>query len=221
MPDVLFVAGNHAKSIFSFYLASQLSLLGKAVVISTDSYQSVSQTLFFQKDGIDDKSLGKLLSYPILSKQRLFEHLIVLDDNLAYLGYAANENSLYYPDILLDNVNDLICELSFANWIIVDSSRELNTLDKLLLPKANKQFLLYSANRKGIAYRRQLLPEMTQPIKIAIQDSAYNPIADIPCDYSIPYTKLLEPVGNIVDLRSISIPKGYSRVLKKIQKEVL
>lgn len=221
MPEILFVAGNHGKSTLSYYLAKQLSLLGKTVVLSTNSFQPVAQTLFFEQENISDKSLGKLLSYPIIDKQRLFEHLIVLEDNLAYLSYAPNETALHYPEVIEDTVTDLIDALGFVNWLIIDASRELTTLDTLLLAKATRQFLIYSADRKGIAYRNHLLSKLLNAKTIAVQNSKYNPIADIPCDYLIPYAKQLEPIGNISEIRSTTVPKAYDKVLKKLKKEVL
>lgn len=224
MANMIYTTGNQGKTIFCYYLASQLAHLGeKVVVVSTDGYQSVASTLFSgRKSHMQDKSIGKVLSTAMLRQEELLNNLIVLDDNLGYLSYSPNENHHHYPDLVESNIQNMVhCLSDFTKYIIVDGSHYPTKLDRFLSQKANKRFLITSADVRGLQYKRQWEGNLPSYIWVLCTVNKYNPVADFQPSYTLPYCRELEPIYSTVDIVDIPIPKRYAKVIYKIIKEEL
>lgn len=225
---VISVTGNSnsGKTVFSYYLGLELAYTAKVVVISTNSTQPIIKELFSnKKDNSDGKSLGKLLSLAVVTKEDIFDNMVLVADNMSYLSYTAFESSLNYPEIAEFTLKSLFAELELiVDYIIVDTATPNNQIDEYVLSTAPKQISITTADSKGYFYRERYKP--TADCNVLYRNSPYNPLEDVLDTFNIEpkllaYYSCFEAVFNGSDITDIIVPKAYGKTVEKIVDTIL
>ncbi len=222
---IINVTGNYGKTIFCYYLARQLTGLGaKVTVVSANPLHPAAALLFSEQKGLKEKSLGKVLSFAVLSKQDLFDNLMILDDNLAYLSYAPNENADHYREVLPPDVKQMLFALDFSDYVIIDGCAYKDPISRAAEDLFDTlPVCVISADKKGLITFSQMARE--DAAAVVVQSSSYNPVSDVLSGLHdpilLPHAKALEAVYNTEDITSIPPPKAYSKQLNAFIKRWL
>jgi len=226
MAKLTAVTGNSGKTILSFYLSSTLSKKHRTLLLSTDGRCPTGKALFPTHPTESTKSLGRLLSLPVITDADVFNHAVVLSDNLLMLSYADGESYLNYPDISEISLHNLFAQLDrLVDCVIVDTSTVHSAIDEFAIAKAAMQMCITTADSKGFAYRQFCKPEHAVPV--VLNDSPYNPLNDIlktfsePVRYVLPYCSGLRGVYNGMNISDIVPSRTYRKTLYKIAGDIL
>ncbi|WMJ24317.1 hypothetical protein RBG61_06530 [Paludicola sp. MB14-C6] len=230
MAQLITVTGNTGKTLFSFLLATKLANKDKRVIIiSTDSNAPSFLYAMPVEKKAEAKSLGKVLSLPIISPHQILENMISFScsENIGCICYNVNESNNSYPDILESNLDTFFNHLnSLVDYIIVDTETRQNIIDQYCIHRCESEICIASADLKGLAYRQRYDNDKT--IHVLYHCSPYNPFEDIQRTYSkqvkyiLPYCKQFGYIfngGHFDDI--VNIPKAYDKTLNKLIKEVI
>lgn len=222
MERLIAVTGNSGKTVFSYYLAQILSRQGKRVIlISTDSRQPASKTLFPDRKNEDRRSLGRLLSLATISETKIFDNACTVNKNLMLLGYADGETSLTYPEVAEGSVYTLLTLLNtIADVIVVDTATHQNRIDRSVLAKIPTQISIATADVKGYYYR-QNHPAHGDEKQVLFVNSPDNALSDVLGTYDgptviLPYCRGLSGIYNGVSIADVIPPRKYRKALYQI-----
>lgn len=219
---ILAVTGNTGKTLFSFYLAQLLSATKRIALLCTDGFCPVYATLFPQakKEPGHVKSLGKLLSLPVISHSDIFEHAYIAGDNLFIFSYDENETSYSYPEITDVNLQTLFGVLEhIADVIIVDTTTYYNSIDRFVLSLPEVQSVqITTADTKGFYYRQFQNGPVTRALYLPV--SGYCSLQDVAQSFSksqkaweLPNSKNLGAAYGGTNITDI-VPSGkYRKIL--------
>lgn len=218
---IIAVTGNSGKTVFSHYLAKELSRSHKTIFIASDDTKPVCRCLYPPKSKMEPHSLGRLLSLPVIHEQDVFDCSSVVNKNLLMLGYEAGESSRSYPDIVEVNLQNLFRQLqNMAEFIVVDTATMWSEIDAFALGLDNHcEICVTTADVRGM-YHRQLWP--TGDIKVLWQNSPYNAVQDVLSTFAqekpflLPYCKDFGGIYNGVSIGDIQPQKEYQRALQRI-----
>ena len=218
MRKVYVVTGNQGKSVFSYYLASELARRKqKVALIQTDGCKPMFRLLFPTKQPVPGRSLGRLLSLAAVTKNNVLQNA-QMASNILIFSYAEGESALSYPEITQTNLSNFYNALSLlVDVMVVDTAAPRNAIDAFFLDKGD-EICVTSADARGAAYRENRKPQGTQ---ILIRDSPYNALPDVLATFPepvpvLPYSKALSSLYNGIDICDIPIPGGYRRIIRRI-----
>ena len=112
---------NSGKTTLSIKLAKELAKKNTVMVVFTDILSPTIPALF--KDADNKKSIGNVLSAPILTENEVLINSISVKNNkkIAFLGYARGENVFNYPPYQKERAVELIGILrELVDYVIID-----------------------------------------------------------------------------------------------------
>lgn len=225
MAKMIKVTGNQGKSIFSFYLAKELSSKSKVIVLSADESAAPCSALFF--DNESKKSLGRLLAKPVITKQDIFSQMNFYSDDLGYLGYASGENIASYPKVLPENIKRLLDQLlELTDYCIIDGKHFGSKIETVAETYRPLSIFIASADRKGVAYRNAFDQQPKGQIDVVLNNSRFNYLPEIMATYRhspkyiLPYAKELNSIYNTTGIANVPVPKGYGKVIKAVREKI-
>ncbi len=218
----IIVTGNCGKSTLSYFLAEQLSKNNRVILVSTDTEKGM-YSCFFPKEKKEKKSLGKLLSDPVVTKQDIYDNAYLINKKCLMISYAENEKFSDYPEITEINCTKFFVTMSsLADVLIVDSSNHI--FDKFILSSPNTiNISVNSSDMRGFHYR---LKNGNGDINVLCETSPYSNNQDVLSTYKekpieLPYIKTLSAVYNGVSIKEITLNSAYKKATEKIANEVI
>ncbi|MDF2567826.1 MAG: hypothetical protein K0R90_1282 [Oscillospiraceae bacterium] len=229
MAKIIAVTGNSGKTVFSFFLAEALAQKDeKAILLSTDSIISSSNVLFPTIKTVQNKSVGKILSLPVIDRTDITENIFLTPNNknLGLLSYAPNENINSFPLPTEQNISKLFHVMTeLVDYIVVDTQSGFNDIDMYALSHADKEICITTADYKGLCFRKFYNHE--NALDVLFTNNAYNPVSDIsrtfksPVKYTLTFQKEFLPLFNGINITDVTIPKRYQKEIQKIIHEVI
>lgn len=228
MSKTITVLGNAGKTMLSYFLAQKLAIKGKRAVIVATQNDAPSMQLILPEDKKVNRSLGRILSFALISSKDILDNMITLpkEENIGFLSYTSYENKNTYPEISRANLATFFELLShLVDYVIVDTQTSRNDIDTFAMENSDAILCITSADMKGFAYR-QHLPE-TPITHLLFNCSPLNPYEDIAhtfkqhMKYNVPLCKPLMTLYNIQTLVDLTCPVKYSKVIDKVIKEVI
>lgn len=229
MSKLILLKGNSGKTTASYFLSSALAVNDKkGLIIATDHNNPIYQILVDRSKDSEKKSLGKILSSPIVDIKVALDNMIPFkhNKNLGFISYAIGENEKTYPQIIESDISVLIESLkSVVDYIVVDCSTYENSIDKFLLHHADVIFNLTSADLKGVAYRQKSFAY--EAINVLVNSDKNNPLDDVlktferQVKYILPYCTEVTNTFNGSRIEEVIPGKKYNAAIQKMIKEVI
>ncbi|UZQ48861.1 AAA family ATPase [Clostridium kluyveri] len=163
--QILAIWGNPSsgKTTTSIKIAKELSEREKNVIVVFCDVLCPTAMTILPHIGLENKSLGRLLSAPSITQADILSECITLEKNeyLSFLGYAQGENIFTYAEYSKERAMDLLILLRhLADYVILDCSSNFTSdiLSTVALEMADKVIRLKSVNLKAISYFDSYLP---------------------------------------------------------------
>lgn len=163
--QILAIWGNPSsgKTTTSIKIAKELSEREKNVIVVFCDVLCPTAMTILPHIGLENKSLGRLLSAPSIAQADILSECITLEKNeyLSFLSYAQGENVFTYAEYSKERAMDLLILLRhLADYVIVDCSSNFtfDVLSAVALEIADKVIRLKSANLKALSYFDSYLP---------------------------------------------------------------
>lgn len=215
----IIVTGNSGKTLFSYFLAEQLSKNKKVVLISTDENKAMHRSLF-PTGKKSKKSLARLLSDPVITDKDIYKNSHLLNKRLMLISNADNKEN--YPDVTTINCAKLLMALEhIADIVIVDTSKHL--FDSFIKKAPDCiSICVTTADIRGYHYR---LKNGNGTFNVLWQSSPYSVYQDTIATFKekpieLPYLKKLTSVYNGVNISDISVSGKYAKAIKTIVKQM-
>jgi ATPases involved in chromosome partitioning len=147
----------------SIKVARELAKNNNVVLILTDEV-TPSVPLVAPPSG-ETKSLGHLLTLPVMKSIPVFQHLIPAGRNLSLLGYQSEENEITYGEYKKERVQKLLSILSgTADYVVIDCYHHLlaNVFTAVALAEAKTVLRITNADPKSLLYLKSQRPYLAE-----------------------------------------------------------
>lgn len=223
--------GGSGKTTTAFKIAKALEEQKKDVmIIMADQVSSVNA--FILEKNLESKSLGKILSNPVMTQESILENAIPITKKVSVIGYQDDENEYSYASYTKEKALDfLILSRSVADVIIIDASSNIlaNTLTLAALEMSDKVIRTCSCDLKGVAFFKSQLPLLVESkynannhIRIISNLKDFQPIDSIKEQYQnnikyiLPHSKEIE----MQMLKGALLEKSNDKFSKKYENEI-
>jgi len=229
------------KTTLAIRIAKQLANKKKNVIlVHDDIFCPMLPTFFPTLDKEEEKSLGAVLTSPMLDQNVIMDHLVLMkhNDYIAFLGHQKGENPLTYAEYTKERVVDLFLLLRhLADYVIIDCSSIIteSILTITALEMADQVIRLSTADFKGLSYFKSTLPllidqkfnteshlRIVSNIKEYQADQTVNNVLR-GANIFLPYTQEIEmqhAEGTFFENLNQKRSRKYNQSLKQIIKEV-
>lgn len=228
------------KTVTSIKIAKELSKRKKNVVVVLCDINCPAISTVMPNCKVNDRSIGKLLSEPSISQEKILLCSIPVDKNpyISLLGYKNRDNVYTYPTYSKERVIDLLILLRhIADYVIIDCSSIITNdiMTTISLEMADVVLRLGCCELKGISYYLSHLPlidenkfQPAKHIKVLskvkpneVQGEYYNFYNGV--SYVLPYIEELYEqflYGKLFDSLKGNYTKKYQTAMEKLVGEV-
>lgn len=229
---IVTITGNSGsgKTVFSHFLSVALaSKHNKVVLVHTDAALPTAKLLNPSRVKNDGRSLGKVLSSPVVTPALLTDNIIISGEskNLGILSYAQNESQSTYPEVTNFNIVAFLKALAMiADYVVFDTTGNILPLDRFVEETNDVHINVVSADFRGIAYY-STASHINTDVNILNQNNVKNMphevsrvigISDIQV---LPFEKGLMDLYNSSDIGEIAVHDKYVRVVKGIANSIV
>lgn len=222
---LIVITGNRGKTTLAYFLAQELSLHHRVALVCTNGVIPVLPTLLPEKRNTNaNRSLGKLLSLPVVNQDDVFDNATMLNKKLILLSYGVGESHKSYPAIIKENLEAVFTQLLLStDVVIVDTSTDRNEFDLYALSVPHAELCITTADLQGACYLRYWNSQGRQLLwpssrAAAVQDALLS-FKEEPLLF--PYCKVLEGMYSGIDISEFVPDKRYMKVLRQIVGELL
>ena len=132
------------------------------LILMCDCLSPAPQTLL-PNTSTEGKSLGELLTLPVISQESILQHCIPLDKHprIIVLGYMRGDNAFTYADYSRERAVDLLTLVRhLADYILIDTGSMFSTdlLSAVALENADAVIRLCTCDLKSMSYFSANLP---------------------------------------------------------------
>lgn len=167
MSKVISVWGspNSGKTTFSIKLARELAKKNTVMLVFSDILCPTIPSLI--KDADSKKSLGNVLSAPILTEEDILLNSLTIKNNknLAFIGYARRENVFNYPTYNTSRAREFINNLKkIVDYVVIDLSTNFvnDVLATTSLEISDEVIRLSTPYLKDIEFYNSYLPLLSE-----------------------------------------------------------
>jgi cellulose biosynthesis protein BcsQ len=231
--QIITIWGNSGsgKTTTAFKIAKALEEQKKDVmIIMADQVSSVNA--FMLEKNLESKSLGKILSSPVITQETILENAMPITKKVSVIGYQDDENEYSYASYTKEKALDfLILSRSVADVIIIDASSNIlsSILTSTALEMSDKVIRTCSCDLKGVAFFKSQLPLLVESkynannhIRIIANLKDFQPIDSIKEQYQnnikyiLPHSKEIE----MQMLKGALLEKSNDKFSKKYENEI-
>ncbi len=230
---------NSGKTTTSIKIAKELSKKNSTLLVFLDnSIPTLPAVFTFINE--DRKSIGELLSSPVISQEDILNKCISTSiDNLALLSYLSIENEYTYSDYIDERILDFIVLLKhLVDYVVIDCNSFLAKcrVSKIALLKSDITIRTMGASAKCISFFDSQMPLINDSeyrkeshFKILSNYKPYHPI-DVASsyykgiDFYLPYIKELELQSlecNLLEKLKDKESNAYNNYLEKLVDKIL
>lgn len=227
-------SGDSGKSTFAIKLAKEISKQKKDVVIVFTDYYTPTFITFFPEE-VEEGSLGKVLSYPILTRDIILSEMNIVkgEEGISFLGYRAKENKNQFANYTKQKAEDFILQLKqMVDVVIVDCQMAFyeDLLSITAIEAGDIRLNFTKADLKGLSYYKTQISffvgieNIIQVVSDTDDSRLSNEVADEigRVDFFIPFTK--EIADQFIE-EKLLMPMGkkgkeYELTIKKLVKSL-